>query len=229
MLSSSLRLLWPSLLPVFSFFILFIIIEDRCRQLKFTPEKAFDGKRLINHVIRVAEVTTKDFCENVCFMEPDCVSINLDKRVSGHGEYKCELNNVTHERHEHDLKKEDNHFYHAAEVGVALLANTHFKWKKKLVSGRNRCNCCLNSNITVNISIFSIIIIVGLNAARFPFYSYFNVWYYFRFRALVLITLAITILLVKAVLLTKDIAVCVSLGSKVQGVRKVIPALSNRP
>ena len=90
------------------FFVLFIIIEDfseadQCRQVKFTPEKAFNGKRLMNHVIRVAEVTTKDFCENVCFMEPDCVSINLDKRVGGHGEYKCELNNVTHERHEHDL------------------------------------------------------------------------------------------------------------------------------
>ena len=67
----------------------------------------------------------------MCYMEPDCVSINLDKRVSGHGRYKCEWNNVTHERHEHDLKNEDNHFYHAAEVGVALLANTHFKGKKK--------------------------------------------------------------------------------------------------
>ena len=88
-------------------------------------------RRLINHVIRIVEVLTMNFCENMCYMEPDCVSINLDKRVSEHGEYKCELNNVTHERHEHDLKKEDNHFYHAAEVGVALLANTHFKGKKK--------------------------------------------------------------------------------------------------
>ena len=49
----------------------------------------------------------------------------------------------------------------------------------------------------------------------------------FGFRALVLITLAITILLVKAVLLTKDIAVCVPLDSKVQGVRKVFVVLSN--
>ena len=49
----------------------------------------------------------------------------------------------------------------------------------------------------------------------------------FGFRALVLITLAITILRVKAVLLTKDIAVCVPLDSKVQGVRKVIVVLSN--
>ena len=49
----------------------------------------------------------------------------------------------------------------------------------------------------------------------------------FGFRVLVLITLAITILLVKAVLLTKDIAVCVTLDSKVQGVRKVFVVLSN--
>ena len=43
-----------------------------------------------------------------------------------------------------------------------------------------------------------------------------------------LITLAITILLVRAVLLTKDIAVSVPLDSKVQGVRKVTPVMSNR-
>ena len=97
---------------------------DQCRVLEFTPEKAFDGKRLINHVIRIVEVLTMNFCENMCYMEPDCVSINLDKRVSEHGEYKCELNNVTHERHEHDLKNEDHYFYCAAEVGVA---NIHFK------------------------------------------------------------------------------------------------------
>ena len=104
---------------------------DQCRVLEFTPEKAIDGKLLTNHVIRIVEVLTMNFCENMCYMEPDCVSINLDKRVSGHGGYKCELNNVTHERHEHDLKKKERYFYHAAEVGVASLANTHFKWDKK--------------------------------------------------------------------------------------------------
>ena len=131
-------------------------------------------RRLINHVIRIVEVLTMNFCENMCYMEPDCVSINLDKRVSEHGEYKCELNNVTHERHEHDLKKEDNHFYHAAEVGVALLANTHFKGKKKNYEKKKasdeRCNCCFNSNIAANIYIRRVIIAVGLNAARFRFY-----------------------------------------------------------
>ena len=54
--------------------------------------------------------------------------------MSDHGAYKCELNNVTHERHEHDLEKVDDYVYHAAEVGVSSLANTHFKGKKKLVS-----------------------------------------------------------------------------------------------
>ena len=44
-----------------------------------------------------------------------------------------------------------------------------------------------------------------------------------------LITLAITILLVRAVLLTKDISVCIPLDSKVQGVRKVTPVMSNQP
>ncbi|XP_066025920.1 uncharacterized protein [Pocillopora verrucosa] len=88
---------------------------DQCRQLEFTPEKAFDGRRLVNHVIRIVEVLAMSFCDNMCYMEPDCVSINLYKRVSGHGGYKCELNNVTHERHEDDLERKDHYFYHAAE------------------------------------------------------------------------------------------------------------------
>ena len=57
---------------------------DQCRVLEFTPEKAFDGKRLINHVIRIVEVLTMSFCDNMCYMEPDCVSINVHKQVSGH-------------------------------------------------------------------------------------------------------------------------------------------------
>ena len=44
-----------------------------------------------------------------------------------------------------------------------------------------------------------------------------------------MITLAVTMLHVKPVLLTKDIAVCAQLDSKVQGVRKVIVVLSNHP
>ena len=91
---------------------------EQCRSLEFSAEKAFDGKRLINHVIRTAEVMVTTFCENMCYMEPDCVSINLDKRADGGGKYKCELNNVTHEGHEDELKEDKYYFYHGAEVTV---------------------------------------------------------------------------------------------------------------
>ena len=58
------------------------------------------------------------FCENVCYIDADCVSINLDKRADGNGNYKCELNDVTREGHKEDLKKDDNYFHHSAEASV---------------------------------------------------------------------------------------------------------------
>ena len=93
---------------------------DRCRILAFTAEKEVNGKHLMNHVIRIVEVEAEDFCETMCYMEPDCVSINLDKRVGRNGHYECELNNVTHERHERELETEENYFYHAAKVSNIL-------------------------------------------------------------------------------------------------------------
>ncbi|XP_022805213.1 uncharacterized skeletal organic matrix protein 5-like [Stylophora pistillata] len=91
----------------------------RCRTLEFRPESAFDGKRLMNHVIRIVDVMVKDFCETMCYLEPDCISINLGKRADGHGVYKCELNNVTHEGHEDKLKDNESYSYSAAESACA--------------------------------------------------------------------------------------------------------------
>ena len=96
-----LRILWRGPMPSFGV---------RARK------KAFDGKRHKNYVIRIVEVMVKEFCETVCYMEPDCVSINLEKGVDGNRKYKCEWNNVTHEGHEGDLIEEENYFYHAVEV-----------------------------------------------------------------------------------------------------------------
>ena len=98
----------------------------QCQQLEFTPVKAFDGRRLINHVIHIVEVLTMNFCDNMCYMEPDCVGINLYKRVSRHGGYRCEWIML--------LTKDTNatwrrlFFHHAAEVSVVSPANTYFKW-----------------------------------------------------------------------------------------------------
>ena len=88
--------------------------------LEFGPEKAFDGKRLINHTIRTVEITVSRFCENLCYMEPDCVSINLYTRADGNGNYKCELNNATHEGHEGKLIDQEMYSYHAAEVNITF-------------------------------------------------------------------------------------------------------------
>ena len=53
-------------------------------------------------------------------MEPDCVSINLYTRGDGNGNYKCELNNATHEGHEEKLIEEEMCSYHAAEVDISF-------------------------------------------------------------------------------------------------------------
>ena len=88
--------------------------------LEFGPEKAFDGKRLINHTIRTVEITVSRFCENLCYMEPDCVSINLYTRADRYGNYKYELNNATHEGHEEKLIDQEMYSYHAAEVNITF-------------------------------------------------------------------------------------------------------------
>ena len=95
--------------------------------MEFSPEKAFEEKRLIQHAIRIVEVVDPRFCENLCYMEPDCVSINLDKREDRHGNYKCELNNVTHEGYEHQLEDREGFFYHAAEVNIFFSIHTFLR------------------------------------------------------------------------------------------------------
>ena len=86
--------------------------------MEFGPEKAFEGKRLVNHIVRTVEITVSRFCENLCYMEPDCVSINLYTRRDGN--YKCELKNATHEGHEEKLIDEEMYSYHAAEVNITF-------------------------------------------------------------------------------------------------------------
>ena len=51
-------------------------------------------------------------------MEPDCVSINLDKRADENRNYKFELSSVTREGHKKDLMKDQDFFHHSAEVRI---------------------------------------------------------------------------------------------------------------
>ena len=48
-----------------------------------------------DHVIRSAEVINEGSCRVMCYMEPNCVSINFGPSDSG--KYKCELNSATDE------------------------------------------------------------------------------------------------------------------------------------
>ena len=79
--------------------------SDECRKLEFNSAQAFNGKRLINHVIRVADVINEDFCMTLCYLEPNCVSCNIKIPENENGEHKCELNNSTHEGHESELEE----------------------------------------------------------------------------------------------------------------------------
>ena len=91
-----------------------ICFSDKCqRQLEFV--EALMGKRLMNHVLRNADVMDQEFCGALCFMEHNCVSYNL-MITSETGKHKCELNNATHEGHEEDLEKNSNYVYRGAKV-----------------------------------------------------------------------------------------------------------------
>ena len=77
-------------------------------------------ERLVNHTIRSVEITVSRFCENLCYIEPECVSINLYTRGDGDGNYTCELNNATHEGHEEKSIDREKYSYHAAEVNITF-------------------------------------------------------------------------------------------------------------
>ena len=92
------------------------LFSDQCRTLTFTPAHTFNGKRLVNHVIRLVYVTKQGSCRARCYWEPNCVSYNFRILAGENGEHKCELNNSTHEGHENEMKENSNYAYRGAEV-----------------------------------------------------------------------------------------------------------------
>ena len=61
-----------------------------------------------------------DFCETVCYMEPNCVSYNLKKEASENGKYKRETNNSTFEGQKDKLEKNSEYTYRGAKVRESL-------------------------------------------------------------------------------------------------------------
>ena len=111
-----------------------LLRTDNCRQLEFKPDHAFDGKRLEKHVIRTVEVMDGNFCETVCYMEPNCVSYNLKKAASENGRYKCELNNSTFEGQKNKLEENSKYLYRGAKV--SFTSTNGFFSRVKTFEGR---------------------------------------------------------------------------------------------
>ena len=68
-------------------------------------------------MIRSEEVPNEGSCRVMCYMEPDCVSINV--RPSQGGKYICELNNATVDENQLTfLHVEGDAYYLAIEVTI---------------------------------------------------------------------------------------------------------------
>ena len=73
------------------------------------------NKAMKNHLIKSEEVPSEGSCRLMCYMEPNCVSINLGPLERG--KHKCELNNATDENQfAHFLGDEPAFTYLAIEV-----------------------------------------------------------------------------------------------------------------
>ena len=71
-----------------------------------------------DHVIRSALVINKGSCRVLCYMEPNCVSMNFGP--SHGGKYRCELNNATDEDHMTVLEEKPTFTFLAIEVTIFM-------------------------------------------------------------------------------------------------------------
>lgn len=67
-------------------------------------------------MIRTDDVMDGDFCETLCYMEPNCVSYNLKKTPCENGKFGCELSNSTFEGQKDKLEKNPDYIHRGAKV-----------------------------------------------------------------------------------------------------------------
>ena len=76
-------------------------------------------KVLPGHVIRTEKVKNEGSCRVKCYLEPNCVSINVGPEVEG--TRTCELKNYTDESSaQSDLEERKHHVHFAVEVQYIL-------------------------------------------------------------------------------------------------------------
>ena len=89
---------------------------DECRMIVF--KEPIENKAMKDHVISSEEVINEGSCRVMCYMEPNCVSINFGPSHSG--KYKCELNSATDEDHLTVLEERPTFTFLAIEVNVFM-------------------------------------------------------------------------------------------------------------
>ena len=65
--------------------------DDEFRNIVF--KQPIPNKILKNHLIKTEDVPNEGSCRVLCYMDPDCVSINLGPFIQG--KHTCQLNNAT--------------------------------------------------------------------------------------------------------------------------------------
>ena len=101
--------------------------DDDCRNIIF--KHPIPNMTMKNHAIKSVDVPNEGSCRVMCYMEPNCVSINIGP-VAG-GNQKCELNNATEENHAPFLLvKNPGYTYLAIEVTCHIL--TKLRCQKRL-------------------------------------------------------------------------------------------------
>ena len=82
-------------------------------------------KTLNGHVIRTEKVTDEKSCRVECYLEPNCVSVNVGPNDGGY--HVCELNNATDESPTlSNLLNRKNYTYLGIEVHEYKCSNNSF-------------------------------------------------------------------------------------------------------
>ena len=98
------------LLSNLSHFVFVVLTTEYKRVIIFKGPMA--DRRLPGHVIRTESVANEGGCRVKCFLEPNCLSINVGPPVGG--KRSCELNNATDESPEMSTLKGDSDYIHYA-------------------------------------------------------------------------------------------------------------------
>ena len=79
-------------------------------------KEPIENKAMTGHVIKSEEVPNQGTCRLMCYMEPNCVSINFG--LSEPGKYKCELNSASDENKLAFIENRESYIFLAIEVNV---------------------------------------------------------------------------------------------------------------